>query len=145
MCGIANCTWQPDQSMLHDSPICLVETNNSGGVFHPPVCETLRESKIHADIQVVSYLETHGPKSAPRVVTSSKMACFLCNVPLRQAAKVYTKRYHGRLYPDWKLPCLAPAFHSRKSSSTDCRCKRSQRYSLARVDTLCCSSCLFLI
>ncbi|KAH8719844.1 hypothetical protein HC256_000262 [Beauveria bassiana] len=66
--------------------------------------KTIREGKIHAEIQLVYCLETHRPKPAPRVVASSKMACFLCNVFLCQAAKVYTKRCHGRLYPAWKLP-----------------------------------------
>ncbi|KAJ2982645.1 hypothetical protein NQ176_g1247 [Zarea fungicola] len=66
--------------------------------------KTLREGKIHAEIQLIYYLETNRPKPAPRVVASSKMACFLCNVFLCQVAKVYTKRCHGRLYPAWKLP-----------------------------------------
>ncbi|TQV90528.1 hypothetical protein IF1G_10851 [Cordyceps javanica] len=73
-------------------------------LFTRQCTKTLMEGKIHAEMQLVYYLETRRPKPAPRVVASSKMACFLCNVFLCQAAKVYTKRCHGRLYPAWKLP-----------------------------------------
>lgn len=72
--------------------------------FSHQCTKTLREGKIHAEIQLAYYFETYRPKPAPRVVASSKMACFLCNIFLCQAAKVYTKRCHGRLYPGWKLP-----------------------------------------
>lgn len=63
--------------------------------------KTSREGKIHAEFQLVYYLETCRPKPAPGVVASSKMARFLCNMFLCQAAKVYTKRRHGKLYPGW--------------------------------------------
>ncbi|CEJ93332.1 hypothetical protein VHEMI08925 [[Torrubiella] hemipterigena] len=64
----------------------------------------MREGKIHAEVQLVYHLETHEQGLPPRVIASSKMACYLCNVFLCSVAKIYTRRCHGRLYPGWKLP-----------------------------------------
>lgn len=45
-------------------------------------------------------------KTLPRVVFSSKSACWLCNSFIRLHGKIYTPRSHGRLYPGWRLPNL---------------------------------------
>ncbi|KAL4877426.1 hypothetical protein BJY04DRAFT_222175 [Aspergillus karnatakaensis] len=70
------------------------------------VLHTLKEGKIHAEIQLISYCELRRPKRYPRIIYSSKDACFLCNMFLQEYRKIYTPRSHGRLYPGWKLPNL---------------------------------------
>ncbi|KAL2815405.1 hypothetical protein BDW59DRAFT_166810 [Aspergillus cavernicola] len=70
------------------------------------VIKTLREGKVHAEIQLIAYRELENPKLYPRVICSSKDACFLCNMFLREYQKIHIPRSHGRLYPGWRLPCL---------------------------------------
>jgi OTT_1508-like deaminase len=68
--------------------------------------KTLKEAKIHAEIQLLFYSELKASNMAPRVVCSSKDACFLCNAFIVMYGKMYTPRSHGRLYPGWRLPLL---------------------------------------
>lgn len=41
---------------------------------------TLKEGKIHAEIQLIYYCDQANMQPPPRVICSSKDACFLCNV-----------------------------------------------------------------
>ncbi|KJZ74046.1 hypothetical protein HIM_06495 [Hirsutella minnesotensis 3608] len=68
--------------------------------------KTASEGKVHAEMQLVYYCEMNKPYPHPRVIASSKMACFLCNSFICHMTKFYTTRCHGRLYPGWKLPIL---------------------------------------
>lgn len=78
-----------------------VETNAQ---FAQQTRRTLKEGKIHAEIQLLFYCELEAFKLPPRVFCSSKDACFLCNAFIRMYGKVHTPRSHGRLYPGWRLP-----------------------------------------
>ncbi|KAL2865220.1 nucleic acid/nucleotide deaminase domain-containing protein [Aspergillus lucknowensis] len=70
------------------------------------VMQTVREAKIHAEIQLIAHCELDRPKLLPRVICSSKDACFLCNLCIQLYQKVYTPKSHGRLYPGWRMPCI---------------------------------------
>ncbi|KAL4782866.1 hypothetical protein BJX76DRAFT_358500 [Aspergillus varians] len=75
--------------------------------YSTQVLRTLKKRKVHAEIQLIAHCELQRPKLLPRVICSSKDACFLCNLFIRLYRKVYTPRSHGRLYPSWCLPSLA--------------------------------------
>ncbi|PQE33415.1 Heterokaryon incompatibility protein [Rutstroemia sp. NJR-2017a WRK4] len=81
--------------------IDILEASNS---FVKQARRTLKEGKIHAEIQLLFHFETRISKLLPRVVCSSKDACFLCNAFILMHGKMHTPRYHGRLYPGWRLP-----------------------------------------
>lgn len=67
--------------------------------------KTLKEAKVHAEIQLLFYREEmEKSELPPRVVCSSKDACFLCNKFILRHGKMHTPRSHGRLYPGWRLP-----------------------------------------
>jgi hypothetical protein len=68
--------------------------------------KTLSEAKIHAEIQIVYYCELNPCKLPPRIIASSKDACYLCNAFISMHGKMHTSRTHGRLYPGWRLPML---------------------------------------
>lgn len=70
------------------------------------VMRTSREAKVHAEIQLIAHWELERPKLLPRVICSSKDACFLCNLCLQLYQKIYTPKSHGRLYPGWRIPCI---------------------------------------
>ncbi|KAF6227104.1 hypothetical protein HO133_008545 [Letharia lupina] len=60
--------------------------------------------KIHAEIQLLFYYEMHPEIMRPRVICSSKSACFLCDLFVKIHAKFYVARTHGVLYDRWILP-----------------------------------------
>ncbi|KAI0112995.1 hypothetical protein F4814DRAFT_460249 [Daldinia grandis] len=76
--------------------------------------KTLREARIHAEIQLLYYCEFYMSPNAhmPRVVCSSKDACWLCNEFILMYEKIHTPRCHGKLYPGWRLPTSCePKYH----------------------------------
>jgi hypothetical protein len=79
----------------------------ASGQFAQQTRRTLKEGKIHAEIQLLFYCELRGSELPPRVVCSSKDACFLCNTFILMHGKMHTPRYHGRLYPGWRLPSFS--------------------------------------
>jgi len=79
--------------------------------YERQVKATLRESKIHAEIQLLYHCRTvlQNETLLPRVLCSSKSACWLCNAFILFDSKIhtpkfYTPRCHGKLYPGWRLP-----------------------------------------
>ncbi|KAF2844132.1 hypothetical protein T440DRAFT_559783 [Plenodomus tracheiphilus IPT5] len=67
---------------------------------------TLSEAKIHAEVQLVYYCELNPSQPPPRIIASSKDACYLCNAFISMHGKMHTSRTHGRLYPGWRLPIV---------------------------------------
>ncbi|KAK8179516.1 hypothetical protein BC567DRAFT_248808, partial [Phyllosticta citribraziliensis] len=65
-----------------------------------------RESKkVHAEIQLLLYYEQRPEiENPPRVVCSSKYACFLCDLFIKTHKGLHTPGSHGRCYPNWRLP-----------------------------------------
>lgn len=78
------------------------------GRFQAQCQRTLKEGKIHAEVQLIAYCELQTQRLPPRVICSSKKACLLCNLFILAYGKVYTPGSHGRLYPGWRLPLLPP-------------------------------------
>ncbi|PLB48227.1 hypothetical protein P170DRAFT_359999 [Aspergillus steynii IBT 23096] len=78
----------------------------SASLFSGQVLRTLREAKIHAEIQLIIYCELQRPAFPPRVICSSKDACFLCSAFISLHKQMHTPRSHGRLYPGWRLPSV---------------------------------------
>lgn len=79
--------------------------------FVKDVNRVFKESKLHAEVQILAYLKTSSSKDVfpTRVIQSNKKACFLCNETLMLNGIPEIPRSHGRLYPGWMLPPL-PAF-----------------------------------
>lgn len=74
--------------------------------FSQHTCHALQRTKIHAEVQLIFYCELQSALKFPRVICSSKDACFLCNALISVHGKMHTPRCHGRLYPGWRLPFL---------------------------------------
>ncbi|KAJ5569044.1 hypothetical protein N7450_011530 [Penicillium hetheringtonii] len=79
---------------------------NLGEQFSQQTTRILQEAKIHAEIQIIAYCDIASPPLYPRVIASSKDACFLCHEFIQCHNKIHTSRTHGRLYPGWRLPNL---------------------------------------
>ncbi|OAP64272.1 hypothetical protein AYL99_00244 [Fonsecaea erecta] len=62
---------------------------------------------VHAEIQlVVHYLLSMTPV-LPRVIGTSKEACFLCHLFIKRIGTFLVTATHGRLYDQWTIPDLA--------------------------------------
>ncbi|KAF2187015.1 hypothetical protein K469DRAFT_686228 [Zopfia rhizophila CBS 207.26] len=69
--------------------------------------ESQKTYKVHAEIQLLlDYERRDDVAFPPRVLKSSKSACFLCNLFIKIHGGFYTPKTHGRLYDPWILPCL---------------------------------------
>ncbi|KAI1392059.1 uncharacterized protein F4822DRAFT_114556 [Hypoxylon trugodes] len=77
-------------------------------LFTEQALRTLQDAKVHAEIQLIYYCELHIPQNRlPRVICSSKDACWLCNEFILMYEKMHMPKSHGKLYPQWRLPALA--------------------------------------
>ncbi|OTA62693.1 hypothetical protein K449DRAFT_422208 [Hypoxylon sp. EC38] len=86
---------------------CELDKEKANDQFAEQTRETLRRAKIHAEIQLLYYCEQNVPHSRlPRVICSSKDACWLCNEFILLYQKIHMPKSHGRLYPGWRLPTL---------------------------------------
>lgn len=69
--------------------------------------QSLGGYRVHAEIQLVmEYARQDDVKHPPRVLKSSKSACFLCNMFIKIHGKWYTPKTHGKLYSRWMFPAL---------------------------------------
>ena len=59
---------------------------------------------VHAEIQLLMHYERSPCDLPPRVIYSSKQACFLCNLFFKIHGKLTVPSTHGRLYEKWALP-----------------------------------------
>ncbi|MCJ1396763.1 hypothetical protein MMC18_009655 [Xylographa bjoerkii] len=59
---------------------------------------------VHAEMQLLTYYELHPSALLPRVISSSKKACYLCNLFFSYHGKFFIPNSHGRTYEKWALP-----------------------------------------
>lgn len=82
-------------------------TQKSQQQFATKVRKVLRESKIHAEIQIVAHYEVPAPGVVlPRVIASSKDACYLCHAFINLHGKYSVPQSHGKLYTGWRVPAM---------------------------------------
>lgn len=72
--------------------------------FNESMAETIRVGRVHAEIKILFFYELHPRGIRPRVICSSKSACYLCNLFIYIHGEFFTPRTHGRLYEKWMLP-----------------------------------------
>ncbi len=59
---------------------------------------------VHAEVQLLFHYERNSCILPPRIMCSSKQACFLCNLFFRIHGRFTLPATHGRLYEKWALP-----------------------------------------
>ncbi|OBT73219.1 hypothetical protein VF21_08713 [Pseudogymnoascus sp. 05NY08] len=74
--------------------------------FQIDVPPSLRKDhiKVHAEIQLLFFYELNPHLPRPRIICSSKSACYLCNLFFSLHGVFHIHRTHGRLYKKWILP-----------------------------------------
>jgi hypothetical protein len=76
----------------------------SGNDFSERIAGISQNGKVHAEIQLLFFYELQPNSLRPRVICSSKSACYLCNIFIRLHGQFLITRTHGRLYEKWILP-----------------------------------------
>ncbi|KAK2756130.1 hypothetical protein FQN54_005538 [Arachnomyces sp. PD_36] len=95
--------------------ICTRETiSRLSARRHKPVLNTqerikerlCEKSRLHAEIQLVLFYESYIGSGLiqPRVICSSKSACYLCHLLFKLHGGYHIPSSHGRLYDSWKWP-----------------------------------------
>ena len=72
--------------------------------FRSIIADYYQFVKMHAEIQLLFYYEQNPRRLRPRVICSSKSACYLCDLFFKVHGQFYVPRTHGRLYQKWTLP-----------------------------------------
>ena len=72
--------------------------------FHLAIADYYKSVKVHAEIQLLFFYELNPERIRPRIICSSKSACYLCDLFFRLHGQYYVPRTHGRLYHRWALP-----------------------------------------
>ncbi len=71
--------------------------------FRNAVKDIINDSCVHAEVQIVCHYELHPVAKKPRVICSSKDACYLCNLLIQLHGTFYIPRTHGNFYHRWRL------------------------------------------
>lgn len=89
--------------MLPEWLKCL--TQSSVKKYSQSVRGILKEAKVHAEIQLLTYYSNEHVKGIrPRVLASNKKACALCNTFIAMHKEYSVPKSHGKLYKGWRLP-----------------------------------------
>lgn len=65
---------------------------------------SVQDAKVHAEIQLLFFYKLHQDRPRPRIICSSKSACYLCNLFFQLHGDFQVPRTHGRLYEKWTIP-----------------------------------------
>ena len=89
--------------------------------------------KVHAEIQLLLFYEQQPRGSRPRIIGSSKSACYLCDLFIQTHGEFRVPRTHGRLYDRWILPEHAANGHlllviDRFNAALEAKIKQTLRY-----------------
>jgi hypothetical protein len=66
----------------------------------------LTTNYVHAEIQLLIFYEIQSKESVPvpRVIGTSKAACYLCNLFIKYHGRFFVTKTHGRLHSQWTVP-----------------------------------------
>lgn len=88
--------WRTLTSKLHaESSSAIKDHIRQGATLAVPV---------HAEIQLLFHYERSSSNLPPRIICSSKQACFLCNLFFKIHGRFIIPSTHGRFYEKWALP-----------------------------------------
>lgn len=72
--------------------------------FQSRISDCATAWKIHAEIQLLFFYEKNPNIPHPRIISSSKSACYLYDLFIKFYGKFLTLRIYGKLYDKWVLP-----------------------------------------
>lgn len=101
--------------------------DTSSRIFHDITVEGGRieksgsvDGRIHAEIQLLFFYEINPQQCRPRVICSSKSACYLCNLFFELHGSFHMPRTHGKIYSRWCLPDWLEVSEAQKQHLGQC-------------------------
>ena len=86
--------------------------------YHDRMFNSSTRWKVHAEVQLLLFYEHDPTIPRPRIICSSKSACYLCNLFFKIHGEFQIPRTHGKIYDKWTLPYwLATQSHMNESMS----------------------------
>jgi hypothetical protein len=82
------------------------QTTAADDMFREYLKLATKRPRIHAEVQLVWYVDQFPTARPPRILASSKDACYLCHMFVTVHGKFIMRGCHGRLYPGWRLPVM---------------------------------------
>lgn len=113
-------TQNPHRHFLHANNSALVSVARRK--YESRISSPTALWKVHAEIQLLLFYEGKPHVPRPRIIGSSKSACYLCDLFIQVHGEFGTPRTHGRLYDRWMLPeqsISQPAVNERLLSVID--------------------------
>jgi hypothetical protein len=93
---------------LPDTSKLLGQFHNSESFANTAILRRLNNSrsgiKVHAEIKLLFFYETHPEITRPRIICSSKSACYLCDLFIRLHGEFQTLGTFGKFNERWILP-----------------------------------------
>ncbi|KAK3383319.1 hypothetical protein B0T24DRAFT_44326 [Lasiosphaeria ovina] len=107
--SISRCLTSTGAKFTAESVFERLQSNEatSDSSFVATLNKTMEKPKIHAEVQIAAYYELHPVANRPRVICSSKDACYLCNLFIKHQGVFHIPKSHGKLYPMWCLPVIS--------------------------------------
>jgi hypothetical protein len=71
----------------------------------PKQQKSFRQSpyRVHSEVQLVLFYGVNPHRPCPRVIGSSKKACYLCDLFIQKYGQYFLSKTHGHLYPKWTV------------------------------------------
>ena len=88
------------------SDLARLSSEGEKRLFNQTVSRAPKYWKVHAEMQLLLYYEVHPSLKKPRVICSSKDACYLCDLFFKVHGRYHIPKTHGRLYEMWGLPAF---------------------------------------
>lgn len=98
---------QSFEAVLNRFSCQLAESNKTDQTRKKYESRKLEKSsgwKVHAEIQLLLHYESAQIHPIPRIICSSKSACYLCHLFFDLHGRFQLSRTHGRIYEKWLLP-----------------------------------------
>ena len=122
--NLTACLERVQKSQNLERPVSDLARLSSEGekrLFNQTVSRAPKYWKVHAEMQLLLYYEIHPNLKKPRVICSSKDACYLCDLFFKAHGRYHIPKTHGRLYEMWGLPAFdAELISGRKSGKGSC-------------------------
>ncbi|KAL8884892.1 MAG: hypothetical protein Q9215_007151 [Flavoplaca cf. flavocitrina] len=100
-------TYRRVTSSSHQSSQIRFDPRSAAAVqkrFETRMADHATRWKVHAEIQILLFYEQNPSRFPPRIIGSSKSACYLCDLFIQLHGHFQVPRSHGKLYDRWILP-----------------------------------------
>ena len=109
---------------------CSLASDQAGCLFQQRMSTARKTGKVHAEVQLLLYYDVYSANRLPRVISASKIPCYLCSLFVAAHRRFRLQDTHGKLYTSWALPS------AEKIGGSDGNVKRYNKILLSLTNTV---------